>query len=73
MNEREPYPEFECALAMNKALGNLNFLANRIKEEWNETHTTAQAIQDARSALMKAQKEYDKVLTLLRNANKVNV
>jgi predicted site-specific integrase-resolvase len=71
--ERVPYPELDCALAMSKALGNLNFLVNRIKEEWNETHTTAQAIQDARSALMEAQKEYDKVLTLLRNANKVNV
>ena len=71
MNEREPYPEFECALAMNKALGNLNFLVNRIKEEWNETNTTAQAIKDARSALIEAQKEYNKVLTLLRNSTKL--
>ena len=73
MNEREPYPELDCALAMSKARGNLNFLVNRIKEEWHETHTTAQAIQDAHTALMEAQKEYDKVLTLLRNANKVNI
>ena len=24
--ERVPYPELDCALAMSKALGNLNFL-----------------------------------------------
>jgi len=71
MSAREPYPEFDCALAMSKARGNLNFLVNRIKEEWHETHTTAQAIQDARSALIEAQKEYDKVLTLLRNSTNI--
>ena len=71
--ERVPYPELDCALAMSKARGNLNFLVNRIKEEWRETHTTAQAIQDAHTALMEAQKEYDKVLTLLRNSTNVNV
>jgi len=71
--ERVPYPELDCALAMSKARGNLNFLVNRIKEEWHETHTTAQAIQDAHTALMEAQKEYDKVLTLLRNSTNVNV
>ena len=69
--ERVPYPEIDCALAMSKARGNLNFLVNRIKEEWHETHTTAQAIQDAHTALMEAQKEYDKVLTLLRNSTNV--
>lgn len=69
--ERVPYPELDCALAMSKARGNLNFLINRIKEEWHETHTTAQAIQDAHTALMEAQKEYDKVLTLLRNSTNV--
>jgi len=69
--ERVPYPELDCALAMSKARGNLNFLVNRIKEEWHETHTTAQAIQDAHTALMEAQKEYDKVLTLLRNSTNV--
>ena len=73
MNEREPYPELDCALAMSKARGNLNFLVNRIKEEWHETHTTAQAIQDAHTALIEAQKEYEKVLTLLRNSTNVNV
>lgn len=66
MSEREPYPPLDCALAMSKARGNLNFLVNRIKEEWHETHTTAQAIQDAHSALLEAQKEYEKVLTKLR-------
>jgi hypothetical protein len=66
MSEREPYPPLDCALAMSKARGNLNFLVNRIKEEWHETHTTAQAIQDAHSALVEAQKEYEKVLTKLR-------
>ena len=71
--ERVPYPELDCALAMSKARGNLNFLVNRIKEEWHETHTTAQAIQDAHTALMEAQKEYEKVLTLLRNSTNVNV
>ena len=71
--ERVPYSELDCALAMSKARGNLNFLVNRIKEEWHETHTTAQAIQDAHTALMEAQKEYDKVLTLLRNSTNVNV
>lgn len=71
--ERVPYPELDCALAMSKARGNLNFLINRIKEEWHETHTTAQAIQDAHTALMEAQKEYDKVLTLLRNSTNVVV
>jgi hypothetical protein len=71
--ERVPYPELDCALAMSKALGNLNFLVNRIKEEWCETHTTAQAVQDAHSALIEAQKEYEKVLTLLRNSTNVNV
>jgi hypothetical protein len=73
MSEREPYPQLDCALAMSKARGNLNFLVNRIKEEWHETHTTAQAIQDAHTALMEAQKEYEKVLTLLRNSTNVNV
>ena len=73
MNKREPYPELDCALAMSKARGNLNFLVNRIKEEWHETHTTAQAVQDAHSALIEAQKEYEKVLTLLRNSTNVNV
>jgi len=71
--ERVPYPELDCALAMSKARGNLNFLINRIKEEWHETHTTAQAIQDAHTALIEAQKEYEKVLTLLRNSTNVNV
>ena len=67
MNERESYPQVVCAIAMSKARGNLNFLVNRIKEEWQETSTTAQAIQDAHAALVEAQKEYEKVLTLLRN------
>ena len=71
--ERVPYPELDCALAMSKARGNLNFLVNRTKEEWRETHTTAQAIQDAHDALALAQKEYEKVLTLLRNSTNVNV
>ena len=53
--EKVPYPELDCALAMSKARGNLNFLVNRIKEEWHETHTTAQAVQDAHSALVEAQ------------------
>ena len=73
MSEREPYPELDCALAMSKARGNLNFLVKRIADEWNETDTTAQAIQDAHTALMEAQKEYDKVLTLLRNSTNVKV
>ena len=68
--ERVPYPQFDCAVAMSKALGNLNFLFNRTKEEWSETFTTAEAIRDAHSALIDAQKEYDKVLTLLRNSTK---
>ena len=71
--ERVPYPELDCALAMSKARGNLNFLVNRIKEEWGETFTTADAIKDAHSALVEAQKEYEKVLTLLRNSTNVNV
>ena len=71
--EKVPYPELDCALAMSKARGNLNFLVNRIKEEWHETHTTAQAVQDAHSALVEAQKEYEKVLTLLRESTNVNV
>ena len=69
--ERVPYPELDCALAMSKARGNLNFLVNRIKEEWGETFTTAQAIEDAHTALVKAQKEYEKVLTLLRDTTKL--
>ena len=69
--ERVPYPQFDCAVAMSKALGNLNFLVNRIKEEWSETSTTAQAIQDAHAALVGAQKEYDKVLTLLRESTRL--
>jgi len=69
--ERVPYPPLDCALAMSKARGNLNFLVNRIKEEWHETHTTAQAIQDAHTALAEAQKEYEEVLTLLRNSTKL--
>ena len=71
--KRIPYPELDCALAMSKARGNLNFLAKRIKEEWNETMTTAQAIQDAHDAIVQAQKEYEKVLTLLRNPTNVKV
>ena len=73
MSEREPYPQLDCALAMSKARGNLNFLVKRIADEWNETDTTAQAIQDAQTALIEAQKEYEKVLTLLRNSTNVNV
>ena len=69
--ERVPYPELDCALAMSKARGNLNFLTKRIKEEWSETITTAEAIQDAHAALVLAQKEYEKVLTLLRNSTKL--
>lgn len=69
--ERVPYPELDCALAMSKALGNLNFLINRTKGEWSETFTTAEAIRDAQSALIDAQKEYDKVLTLLRESSKL--
>lgn len=71
MNEREPYPELDCALAMSTARGNLNFLVKRIQEEWGETITTAQAIEDAHTALVQAQKEYDKVLTLLRESTKL--
>lgn len=71
--ERVPYPPLDCALAMSKARGNLNFLTKRINEEWGETMTTAQAIQDAHDALAQAQKEYEKVLTLLRNSTNVNV
>ena len=73
MSEREPYPQIDCALAMSKARGNLNFLVKRIKEEWNETYTTAEAIQDAHAALVQAQKEYEKVLTLLNKSRNVNV
>jgi len=69
--ERVPYPPLDCALAMSKARGNLNFLTKRIKEEWSETITTAEAIQDAHAALVLAQKEYEKVLTLLRNSTKL--
>ena len=73
MSERQPYPPLDCALAMSTARGNLNFLAKRIKEEWGETMTTAQAIQDAHDAIVQAQKEYQKVLTLLRNPTNVEV
>jgi hypothetical protein len=51
---------------MSKALGNLQFLMNRTKEEWRESFTTAEAIRDAHAALIDAQKEYEKVLTKLR-------
>ena len=70
--ERIPYPPLDCALAMSKARGNLNFLTKRIEEEWGETITTAQAIQDAHAALVLAQKEYEKVLTLLKKSNTLN-
>jgi hypothetical protein len=73
MSEREPYPQLDCALAMSKARGNLNFLVKRIAEEWNETDTTAQAVLDAHTALAQAQKEYEKVLTLLNKSTNVNV
>ena len=69
--ERVPYPELDCPLAMSKALGNLKFLMNRTKEEWSESFTAAQAIRDAHAALVEAQKEYDKVLTLLRESSKL--
>tara|TARA_A200000159_G_C7148071_1_gene265992 strand:+ start:400 stop:618 length:219 start_codon:yes stop_codon:yes gene_type:complete len=69
--ERVPYPQLDCALAMSKALGNLKFLMSRTKEEWSESFTTAEAIQDAHAALIEAQKEYDKVLTLLRESSKL--
>ena len=69
--ERVPYPQLDCALAMSKALGNLKFLMSRTKEEWSESFTTAEAIQDAHAALIDAQKEYDKVLTLLRESSKL--
>lgn len=69
--ERIPYPELDCSLAMSKALGNIKFLVNRTKEEWSESATTAEAIRDAHAALIDAQKEYDKVLTLLRESSKL--
>ena len=69
MSERKPYPELDCAVAMSKARGNLNFLVKRIAEEWHETDTTAQAVLDAHTALVEAQKEYKKVLTLLKQIN----
>ena len=69
--ERVPYPELDCALAMSKARGNLNFLTKRIEEEWGETMTTAEAIRDAHAALVLAQKEYEKVLTLLKESTKL--
>lgn len=69
--ERVPYPQLDCALAMSKALGNLKFLMSRTKEEWSESFTTAEAIRDAHAALIDAQKEYDKVLTLLRESSKL--
>lgn len=71
MSEREPYPELDCALAMSKARGNLNFLVKRIAEEWSETNTTAQAVLDAHAALAQAQIEYNKVLTLLKQTNTI--
>ena len=71
--ERVLYPQLDCALAMSKARGNLNFLVKRIAEEWNETNTTAQAVLDAHTALSQAQKEYDKVLTLLNSSTNINV
>jgi len=70
--ERVPYPPLDCALAMSKARGNLNFLTKRIEEEWGDNITTAQAIQDAHTSLVNAQKEYEKVLTLLRKSNTLN-
>jgi len=69
--ERVPYPPLDCATAMSRAHGNLNFLTKRIKEEWNETKTTAEAIQEAHAAIELAQKEYAKVLTLLRESTKL--
>jgi hypothetical protein len=69
--ERVPYPPLDCALAMSKARGNLDFLTKRIEEEWGETMTTAEAIQDAHAALVLAQKEYEKVLTLLKESTKL--
>ena len=69
--ERVPYPQLDCALAMSKAHGNLKFLMSRTKEEWSESFTTAEAIRDAHAALIDAQKEYDKVLTLLRESSKL--
>lgn len=71
--ERVPYPELDCALAMSKARGNLNFLVRRIAEEWGETDTTAQAVLDAHTAVVQAQKEYNKVLTLLNNSTNISV
>lgn len=73
MSEREPYPELDCALAMSKARGNLNFLVKRIAEEWSETNTTAQAVLDAHAALAQAQIEYNKVLTLLKQTNTIKL
>ena len=69
--ERVPYPQLDCALAMSKALGNLNFLVNRTKEEWSESFTTTVAIRDAYDVLIDALKEYVKVLTLLIESTKL--
>lgn len=69
--ERVPYPELDCSIAMSRTKGNLRFLQSRLKEEWKESHTTAQAINDAMAYLEEAEKEYYKVLTLLRESNKL--
>ena len=66
-----PIQKLDWALAMRKALGKLMFLVNRAKEERSESFTTSVAIRDAYDALIDAQKEYDKVLTLLRESTKL--
>ena len=69
--ERVPYPELDCSIAMSRSKGNLRFLQAMVKEEWKESHTTAEAINDAMTYLEEAEKEYAKVLTILRESTKL--
>ena len=70
-NERVPYPELDCSLKMSKVEGLLQFLKGQTMTDWRGSETEKQAICEALDHLREAQDEYKKVLTLLRQINKI--
>lgn len=71
--ERIPYPELECSLRMSRVEGLLQFLKGQTMMDWRGSETEKQAISEALDHLREAQDEYKKVLTLLKQVNKIEL
>jgi hypothetical protein len=71
--KRVPYPELDCSLKMSKVEGLLQFLKGQTMMGWRGSETEKEAICEALDNLREAQDEYQKVLTLLRKTNKIEL